>query len=130
MSQNGNGNGKHEDAIPATRLGIYLPGTVFGTPRTAAQNAEPEIRHMLQTVAEALRNAGSPTPRLDAEVLLASVLGLTRARLYARLRDPSPAEALEPSGALLRGRLAGEPVAYLVGHKDFYGLDLQVDARV
>jgi release factor glutamine methyltransferase len=85
---------------------------------------------MLQTVADALRDAGSPTPRLDAEVLLAHVLGVSRAQLYARLRDPWPAEALEPYGALLRRRLAGEPVAYLVGHKDFYGLDLQVDARV
>jgi release factor glutamine methyltransferase len=85
---------------------------------------------MLRTVADALQAGGSPTPRLDAEVLLAHVLGLTRAQLYARLRDPWPMAALEPYGALLRRRLAGEPVAYLVGHKDFYGLDLQVDARV
>jgi release factor glutamine methyltransferase len=37
---------------------------------------------------------------------------------------------LDAYGALLRRRLAGEPVAYLVGHKDFYGLDLLVDRRV
>jgi release factor glutamine methyltransferase len=91
---------------------------------------EPEIRHMLQTVADALRDAGSPTSRLDAEVLLAHVLGVSRGQLYARLRDPWPTEALEPYGALLRRRLAGEPVAYLVGHKDFYGLDFLVDPRV
>src|SRR5436853_259201 len=102
MGQNGNGNGKHDDAIPPTRLGLYLPAAVPGTPRTAYQQDQPEIRHMLRTVADTLRDAGSPTPRLDAEVLLAHVLGLSRAQLYARLRDAWPAAALEPYGALLR----------------------------
>lgn len=89
-----------------------------------------EIRHLLHGAADALAAAGSPTPRLDADVLLAAVLGLSRAQLYARLRDPWPVDALRAFGALLRRRLAGEPVAYLVGHKDFYGLDLAVDRRV
>jgi release factor glutamine methyltransferase len=123
------GNGKRDEAIPERTAKLHLPRGVFGTP-TMRYGGEPEIRHMLRTVADALRDAGSPTPRLDAEVLLAHVLGVSRAQLYARLRDPWPTEALEPYGALLRRRLAGEPVAYLVGHKDFYGLDLQVDPRV
>ena len=90
----------------------------------------PEIRYVLRAVADALREAGSPTARLDAEVLLAHVLGISRAQLYARLRAPWPPDVLEAYGAALRRRLAGEPVAYIIGHKDFYGLDLLVDARV
>jgi release factor glutamine methyltransferase len=95
-----------------------------------SRHAQPAIRYMLRAAADALRGAGSPTPRLDAEVLLAHVLGGTRAQLYARLHDPWPPGVLTAYGALLRRRLAGEPVAYLVGHKDFYGLDLLVDRRV
>ena len=89
-----------------------------------------EIRVMLRAAAEALQAAGSPTARLDADVLLAHVLGISRAQLYARLRDPWPPAALAQFGALLRRRLAGEPIAYIVGHKDFFGLDLAVDRRV
>ena len=99
----------------------------------AADSAAPpplEIRYMLHAAADALRAGGSPTPRLDADVLLAHVLHISRAQLYARLRDPWPVHALDAFGALLRRRLAGEPVAYLVGHKDFYGLDFHVDRRV
>jgi len=89
-----------------------------------------EIRYMLHAAADALRAAGSPSARLDADVLLATVLAINRAQLYARLRDPWPPGALAAFGALLRRRLAGEPIAYIVGHKDFYGLDIQVDRRV
>ncbi|MGI8588640.1 MAG: peptide chain release factor N(5)-glutamine methyltransferase [Chloroflexia bacterium] len=89
-----------------------------------------EIRYMLRAAADSLRAAGSPSARLDAEVLLAEALQISRGQLYARLRDPWPPDLLEPFGELLRRRLAGEPVAYIVGHKDFYGLDLLVDRRV
>jgi len=95
-----------------------------------SRHAQPAIRYVLRAAADALRAAGSPTSRLDAEVLLAQVLGCTRAQLYARLHDPWPPGVLDAYGALLRRRLVGEPVAYLVGHKDFYGLDLLVDHRV
>ncbi len=88
------------------------------------------IRDLLVGAATALGAAGSPTPRLDADVLLAHVLDLNRAQLYTRLRDPWPAAALAAFSTLLRRRLAGEPVAYIIGHKDFYGLDLLVDSRV
>ncbi len=103
--------------------------TLWAAPESKAP-APLLIRDLLLGAATALGAAGSPTPRLDADVLLASVLGLERAQLYAHLRDPWPAAALDAFSALLRRRLAGEPVAYLIGHKDFYGLDLLVDARV
>ncbi len=103
--------------------------TIWAAEGSAAR-PQMEIRYMLRAAADSLRAAGSPSARLDAEVLLAEALHISRGQLYARLRDPWPPDLLEPFGELLRRRLAGEPVAYIVGHKDFYGLDLLVDRRV
>src|SRR6185369_3668959 len=72
----------------------------------------------------------SPTPRLDAEVLLAHLLGWDRARLVAESRSPAPPDLAPDLAVLVARRAAREPVAYLVGHKEFWGLDLVVDARV
>jgi release factor glutamine methyltransferase len=64
--------------------------------------------------------AVSDTPRLDAEILLAHALGLTRTQLLGRLRDAAEAPGLE---ALLQRRLDHEPVAYILGTWEFYALD-------
>jgi len=69
---------------------------------------------------------GSETPRLDAEVLLRHVLQVDRAGLFARLDDPLPADAAAAFLTLLGRRVAGEPVAYLVGEKEFMGLPIRV----
>ena len=71
--------------------------------------------------------------RIDAQLLLLHALGRPeagRAWLIAHGDDTLPAEAANALNALCVRRLAGEPVAYLTGRKPFYGLDLQVDARV
>jgi len=71
--------------------------------------------------------------RLDAQLLLLHMLGLPlqqRGWLLAHATDPLPPELTDALTQLVKRRLAGEPVAYLVGHKEFFGLDLQVDARV
>ena len=70
------------------------------------------------------------TARLEAELLLAHALGLSRAGLLARLADPLDAEATARFGAMVARREQGEPIAYILGHKGFYGLDLIVDRRV
>lgn len=68
--------------------------------------------------------------RLDARLLLGEVLGRGRAWLHAHDDHvPSAAQALQFEQWVARRR-AGEPVAYLVGRKEFHGLELQVDARV
>jgi release factor glutamine methyltransferase len=65
----------------------------------------------------------SATPRLDAELLMAQALGVSREELLLRrLDDPAPA-AFEP---LLARREAGEPVAYILGRRDFWTIDLEV----
>ena len=74
--------------------------------------------------------AHSDSARLDAELLLAQVLGLERGRLLARSEQPlgeAPAHAFE---ALIERRARGEPVAYLLGRREFWTLTLEVDAAV
>jgi release factor glutamine methyltransferase len=90
----------------------------------------------MPTIAALLRAAQvqlepySATPRLDAELLLTHLLGWPRARLLAERDYPVTPELAERFAALAARRATGEPVAYLVGHKEFYGLDLLVDRRV
>ncbi|RME10565.1 MAG: peptide chain release factor N(5)-glutamine methyltransferase [Ardenticatenia bacterium] len=87
------------------------------------------VREALQWGAGRLQHA-STTPRLDAEVLLADVLGVSRAGLIARLHDTLARDAFKAFQGRIARRERGEPVAYIVGRKAFYGRDFLVDARV
>lgn len=84
----------------------------------------------LWTATQTFRDAGTTaTPDLDAAVLLGHIVGASRAALLAypeRLLVPEQAAQMR---ALVARRLAGEPVAYLTGHREFMGLDFQTDAR-
>jgi release factor glutamine methyltransferase len=84
------------------------------------------------TLAQALAGCRG-VARLDAQLLLLHVLGRSthdRAWLLAHDDDPLPPEAAQRFDQLCARRAAGEPLAYLVGEKEFHGLRLQVDARV
>jgi release factor glutamine methyltransferase len=70
------------------------------------------------------------TPRLDAELLVAHALGLPRVQLYVQFDRPLLPDELAAIRALIKRRQAGESVAYLVGKKEFWGLEFAVDARV
>ncbi|MGZ5847807.1 MAG: peptide chain release factor N(5)-glutamine methyltransferase [Ramlibacter sp.] len=83
-----------------------------------------------QALAEAMRQG---LARLDAQLLLLHAAGRgpgERAWLLAHDTDALAPPVADAFRELCRRRLAGEPVAYLVGRKEFFGLDLQVDARV
>jgi release factor glutamine methyltransferase len=67
---------------------------------------------------------------LDAELLLAHHLRTSRARLKSHPEDRHPPESAAGYLALIERRAAGEPVAYIVGHKDFWTLRLGIDAHV
>jgi release factor glutamine methyltransferase len=73
---------------------------------------------------------GLGTPRLDAEVLVAHTLGVSRVQLYVQFDRPLDPTELGKLRELVKRRQAGESVAYLTGKKEFWGLDLAVDARV
>jgi release factor glutamine methyltransferase len=88
------------------------------------------MRQLLRQARAALEEAGVETPQLDAELLLAHSLGTSRSQLYARSDEPLDSETMENFHSLVSRRIEREPVAYITGHKEFYGLDLLVDRRV
>ncbi|MBA2664760.1 MAG: peptide chain release factor N(5)-glutamine methyltransferase [Bradymonadaceae bacterium] len=71
----------------------------------------------------------SDSPRLDAEVLLAHALNLERVQLYAQFDRPLLAEELTTVRALVKRRAAKEPIAYIVGSRGFWTIELKTDAR-
>ncbi len=77
-----------------------------------------------------LEAAGCDSPRLDAELLLAHVLGTTRAGLYADSRRRLSIDEAEAFESLLARRERREPLAYVLGAWGFRRLSLQVDRRV
>lgn len=76
-----------------------------------------------------LREAGSETARLDAELLLAHALDTDRTGVIAHTDAPVGDGAVERFAAALDRRVAGEPVAYIRGFKEFHGLAFGVDPR-
>ncbi|HUQ17648.1 MAG TPA: peptide chain release factor N(5)-glutamine methyltransferase [Candidatus Saccharimonadales bacterium] len=79
---------------------------------------------------QALRAAGVAAPALDADVLLAHVAGVGKEALVAHPEAVLPPDAERRYDELLSRRARGEPVAYLRGYKEFYGITLGVDPRV
>ncbi len=88
------------------------------------------LRELLAWASTSLSEAGIESPRLDAEVLLAHSLGAARSALYTSLDEKPQKAAEETFRALVARRIRHEPVAYITGRKEFFGLDLQVDRRV
>jgi release factor glutamine methyltransferase len=80
--------------------------------------------------AAVLRAAGIATAALDADVLLAHVLGVSKESLYAHPDTEMSHGAMRRYRDLIARRATGEPVAYLRGFKEFYGLRFTVDPRV
>lgn len=85
-----------------------------------------QVRAALREAAAALF-AASDTPRLDAELLMAHALGVSRSELLLRHGDDTEPAAF---AALLARRLEQEPVAYIIGHQEFYGLRFSVNPAV
>ncbi len=86
-------------------------------------------RSLVEAGIERLRAAGSDTPRLDSELLLAFAIGVDRTAVVAHADAPVGSDAETQYLALLARREAGEPVAYLRGIKEFHGIVLTVDKR-
>ena len=93
-----------------------MPGTPVGRALVAAT--------------QRLEEAGSDTASLDAQVILAHILDKERGWLFAHYDQALTEEEAEDFAELVARRAAAEPVAYLVGHREFYGLELAVDPRV
>ena len=77
-----------------------------------------------------LKNHGSDSPQLDAQVLLAHARGCERIELYTAYAEVAPESVRTAFRELVRRRAEGTPVAYLVGHREFYSLDFHVTRDV
>jgi release factor glutamine methyltransferase len=88
------------------------------------------IGRLLTWTTEWLGSKGSESPRLDAEVLLAHVRGCQRIMLYAAFDEEVAEETRSRFRELVRRRASGEPVAYLVGHREFFSLSFAVSPAV
>jgi release factor glutamine methyltransferase len=87
------------------------------------------VRDLLVAGTDELTRAGVPSPRVDAEWLLAHALGVSRTELYAD-GDEAPADRERVFSELLARRAAREPLAYVLGEWGFRRLTLSVDPRV
>ncbi len=88
------------------------------------------ICEALAQATQSLILADQDNARLDAQVLLSSVLHVERSFLYTYPDQELTSQQNQLFHNVIARRSRGEPVAYLVGHKEFYGLDFLVDKRV
>jgi release factor glutamine methyltransferase len=88
------------------------------------------IRGLLNCCTFLFQQAGLTNPRLDAEVLLSHCLSIDRAGLYAHLGQSLSAETVQRYCSMAARRLAREPVAYILGRKEFWSLTFEVTSDV
>ena len=88
------------------------------------------LRDEIAGATSSLAEVGCESPRLDAELLLAYVLGVDRAQLVMRGDEEAAPDDRTRYLALLTRRAKREPVAYILGHKGFRNINLAVDPRV
>jgi len=79
------------------------------------------VRRVLSWTAEDFAGRGLDSPRLDAELLVARALGTSRVALYLDLDRPLAAEELARIRSLVARRRRREPIAYILGEREFYG---------
>ncbi|MCR4424715.1 MAG: peptide chain release factor N(5)-glutamine methyltransferase [Firmicutes bacterium] len=89
-----------------------------------------QVLGVLKLATDYLRSRGIDSARLDAEVLLAEILGMERIRLYVEYDRPLSGRELGAYREAVARRAARVPVAYITGHKEFMSLDFAVDSRV
>lgn len=88
------------------------------------------IGEVVRRTTQYFANAGSASPRLDADLVIAHALGMTRLQLYIEFDRPLTAAELSHARELVARRGRREPLAYIVGRRAFRRLDLEVSASV
>jgi len=88
------------------------------------------ILQVLNGWTDRLKEHRIENPRLNAELMAAHAFGLTREKLYMEIQrevDPKEQAMIE---SLMQRRIHGEPLQYILGHQEFWSIDLNVDPRV
>ncbi len=88
------------------------------------------VNRALRMLSEAFTLSGSQTARLDAEVILSHVLGCERYKLIALDAQTLSEKQIVQILHAQKRRMAGEPIAYIIGKKEFYSLEFAIDSRV
>lgn len=99
-------------------------------PAAASASEAWTVRRVLSWMTQHFTERGCDTPRLDAEILLAHILGCPRIQLYVQFERPLTDSDRARLRELVKRRSAFEPVAYLVGHREFFGLEFRVTPNV
>jgi release factor glutamine methyltransferase len=103
---------------------------VFRVPVSEPQ-AEPwSIKRVLAWATDDFRRRGNKSARLDAELLLGEALGFDRIKLIVEAERPLAEAELGRYRELIKRRRNGEPIAYILGRREFFALPLRVDRRV
>jgi len=84
------------------------------------------LKETLHQASTTLASAAIEDARLEAELLLMHLLGIDRAQLYCRLDEKLPPSDVHTLDKLLKRRLGHEPIAYIIGHREFFGNDFYV----
>ncbi len=105
-------------------------GPSAGVPSQAASTPPRDAREMLDRGRAFLRRQGLEEARLEAELLVAHALGLQRLELFLRLDQPVQPDEVVRGRELLVRRAKGEPTAYLLGEREFYGRGFRVNPAV
>jgi release factor glutamine methyltransferase len=87
-------------------------------------------KQVLEKTRLVLEQSGIENPSLEGEILLRHILGVTRAVFFSELDRELTFAEKDKLAELLARRQTGEPSAYIIGHREFYGLDLKIDRRV
>ena len=116
------------ESVSPPRAGIWSGAAGWIGPTGTGRLGSPvNIREALRHGSRVLSTeGGSDEANLDAELLLAHALNTDRTHLYQRLRAELRHDLEATFNALLRRRLSHEPTAYILGWKEFYGLELEV----
>src|SRR5688572_17239316 len=87
------------------------------------------VLEIIKKTTDFFASKGIDSPRLNAELLIGHALGLKRMQLYMEFERPLSELDLEKIRPLVRRRAQHEPVQYILGETDFFGLKLKVDRR-
>ena len=120
------------DAVLAGDLSAFTQALAGRGPKPPPRGREQRVstvRELLGPTREYLEGKGVRSPRLDAEYLLAHVLGIKRLELYLDHDRPLEPAEVDRLRELVRRRGRREPLAYVLGSWGFYGLELRCDAR-
>jgi release factor glutamine methyltransferase len=88
------------------------------------------VREVLLHGTTLLRSANIETPQLDASIILARLLRVEKSRIFLMHNDLVPEEIFREFTSLMKRRIDGENVAYLIGVKEFWGLQFKVNSSV